>query len=151
MKKHISNHNLMCLHPPSESWPLPQESEQKEQKKRPHFSFSFHPVWWPHKLNKGSGSSEEQHPRLGCGVHSNYNESLSSAQWAQVTMATYWLHGSHKLQHRSYDWLHPETELVAQRRKYFSRTLCSSVATGNFASSQLYHQNKCQFTFPNWC
>lgn len=125
MKKHISNNNLICLYPPSGSWSLPQESEQKEQKKRPCFSFSFHPVCWLHQLNRGGGSSEEQHPRLGCGVHTNYNENLSSAQWAQVTMATYQLHRSHKLQQRSHEGFHPETEAVTQRRKYFSRTLCS--------------------------
>jgi hypothetical protein len=38
------------------------------------------------------------------------------AQRAQVTMATYQQHHSHKLEQRSYNWLHTETEAIAQRR-----------------------------------
>ena len=36
------------------------------------------------------------------------------AQWAQVTMATYQEHHSHKLEQRSKDRLHPDTEAVTQ-------------------------------------
>lgn len=120
-------------------------AERTEQKRM--LPFLIPPCERLHELTR---EVAYQHPGLGCVFTLITVKICPAAQWAQVTMATFQQHRSHKLQQRSKSG---STQKLKQSHKegLFLKDTSLLSSHWDLASVQLHHQNKRQFTFLGRC